>query len=42
MARLSDVTGVLSQKDEQIRGLLHSGPHQLVNFYNIYNPLTGS
>lgn len=42
VARLSDVTGVLSQKDEQIRGLLHSGPHQLVNFYNIYNPLTGS
>ncbi|QHN32438.1 MCE family protein [Gordonia amarae] len=40
--RLSDVTTTIKQKDEQIRGLLHSGPHQLVNFYNIYNPLTGS
>lgn len=40
--RLADVTTTIANKDEQIRGLLHSGPHQLVNFYNIYNPLTGS
>lgn len=42
IARLGDATNVLAQKDEQIRGLLHSGPTQLSNFYNIYNPLTGS
>jgi phospholipid/cholesterol/gamma-HCH transport system substrate-binding protein len=40
--RLSTATNVLAQKDEEIRGLLHSGPTQLSNFYNIYNPLTGS
>ena len=40
--RLSDVTTMVAAKDEEFRGLLHSGPHQLVNFYNIYNPLTGS
>lgn len=42
IARLGDATNVLAQKDEQIRGLLHSGPTQLSNFYNIYNPLQGS
>ncbi|MBJ7287690.1 MCE family protein [Williamsia sp.] len=40
--RLSDVTSTLAQKDSQIRDLLHSAPTQLSNFYNIYNPLTGS
>ncbi|SIR66557.1 MCE family protein [Williamsia sterculiae] len=40
--RLSQATSILAQKDEQIRGLLHSAPTQLSNFYNIYNPLTGS
>jgi len=39
---LSEATNVLAQKDEEIRGLLHSGPTQLSNFYNIYNPLQGS
>ncbi|MGU3291862.1 MCE family protein [Williamsia sp. M5A3_1d] len=42
VGRLSDATSVLAKKDEQIRGLLHSAPTQLSNFYNIYNPLTGS
>lgn len=42
IARLGDATNVLAHKDEQIRGLLHSGPTQLSNFYNIYNPLQGS
>ncbi|PHV65256.1 MCE family protein [Williamsia muralis] len=42
VARLGDATNVLAQKDEEIRGLLHSGPTQLSNFYNIYNPLQGS
>ncbi|WP_020105951.1 MCE family protein [Nocardia sp. 348MFTsu5.1] len=42
VAQLADATNVLAQKDEQIRGLLHSGPTQLSNFYNIYNPLQGS
>lgn len=36
------LTGILEQNDSAIRGLLHSAPNQLVNFYNIYNPLTGS
>lgn len=39
---LADTTTILKDKDEQLRGLLHSGPTQLANFYNIYNPLTGS
>ncbi|MGC4961556.1 MCE family protein [Gordonia sp. DT218] len=39
---LADTTKILADKDQQIRGLLHSGPHQLANFYNIYNPMTGS
>ncbi len=42
VARLSDVTSTLAQKDSQVRDLLHSAPTQLSNFYNIYNPLTGS
>ncbi|MFT4124820.1 MAG: MCE family protein [Gordonia sp. (in: high G+C Gram-positive bacteria)] len=42
VARLAQTTGVLARKDEQMRGLLHSAPNQLANFYNIYNPLTGS
>lgn len=42
IARLGDATNVLAQKDQEIRGLLHSGPTQLSNFYNIYNPLQGS
>ncbi|GAB16734.1 Mce family protein [Gordonia effusa NBRC 100432] len=40
--RLSTATTVLRTKDEQVQGLLHSGPTQLANFYNIYNPLFGS
>ncbi|AZG47924.1 MCE family protein [Gordonia insulae] len=39
---LADATKIVADKDEQVRGLLHSGPNQLANFYNIYNPLTGS
>ena len=42
VADLASATNVLAQKDEEIRGLLHSGPTQLSNFYNIYNPLQGS
>lgn len=40
--KLAQTTGILAEKDEQMRGLLHSAPNQLANFYNIYNPLTGS
>ncbi|MGK2317356.1 MCE family protein [Gordonia rhizosphera] len=39
---LADTTAILAEKDAQVRGLLHSAPNQLANFYNIYNPLTGS
>ena len=42
VAKLSNTTRILAEKDNQIRGLLHSAPNQLANFYNIYNPLTGS
>ena len=42
VAKLSNTTRILAEKDKQIRGLLHSAPNQLANFYNIYNPLTGS
>ncbi|MFT4086956.1 MAG: MCE family protein [Gordonia sp. (in: high G+C Gram-positive bacteria)] len=42
MAKLQKFTKTLRDKDEQLRGLLHSAPNQLANFYNIYNPLTGS
>ena len=35
-------TDTLKRNDEGLRGLLHSAPNQLANFYNIYNPLTGS
>ncbi len=40
--KLSKLTGTLKNKDQQLRGLLHSAPTQLSNFFNIYNPLTGS
>ena len=40
--KLADVTRIVKDKDEQLRGLLHSAPTQLANFQNIYNPLTGS
>lgn len=40
-SKLADTTGTLRDKDEGFRGLLHSAPTQLSNFYNIYNPLTG-
>ncbi|MFI8774832.1 MCE family protein [Gordonia sp. NPDC062954] len=39
---LAQTTSILADKDEQLRGLLHSAPNQLANFYNIYNPLTGA
>ncbi|MED5802006.1 MCE family protein [Gordonia sp. Z-3] len=39
---LAQSTSILADKDEQLRGLLHSAPNQLANFYNIYDPLTGS
>ncbi|ALG85928.1 MCE family protein [Gordonia phthalatica] len=42
MDKLATLTGTLKKKDEQMRGLLHSAPNQLANFFNIYNPLTGS
>ncbi|MFT3716090.1 MAG: MCE family protein [Gordonia sp. (in: high G+C Gram-positive bacteria)] len=42
MSRLAQFTGTLKKKDEGLRGLLHSAPNQLANFYNIYNPLTAS
>ncbi|MFT3660132.1 MAG: MCE family protein [Gordonia sp. (in: high G+C Gram-positive bacteria)] len=42
MARLAPFTTTLRKNDEGLRGLLHSAPNQLANFYNIYNPLTGS
>ncbi|MBM7366030.1 MCE family protein [Gordonia hydrophobica] len=42
MSKLAQLTGTLKRKDEQLRGLLHSAPNQLANFFNIYNPLTGS
>ncbi|MGW0038980.1 MCE family protein [Gordonia sp. NPDC003376] len=42
VSKLAQTTGILAQKNEQMRGLLHSAPNQLANFYNIYNPLTGS
>ncbi|GAB2655788.1 MCE family protein [Gordonia jinhuaensis] len=42
IGRLSDATKTLADKDEQVRGILHSSPTLLTNFYNIYNPLTGS
>ncbi|WP_026917449.1 MCE family protein [Gordonia shandongensis] len=40
--KLAQMTSTLKRKDEQLRGLLHSAPNQLANFFNIYNPLTGS
>jgi phospholipid/cholesterol/gamma-HCH transport system substrate-binding protein len=42
VSKLADVTKIVADKDEQLRGLLHSAPNQLANFQNIYNPLTGS
>lgn len=40
--KLAQLTATLKNKDEQLRGLLHSAPTQLANFFNIYNPLTGA
>lgn len=40
--KLSDVTRIVHDKNEQIAGLLHSAPNQLQNFYNIYAPLQGA
>lgn len=40
-SKLADTSDTLRDKDEGFRGLLHSAPTQLSNFYNIYNPLTG-
>lgn len=42
VAGLATTTRILAEKDEKLRGLLHSAPNQLANFYNIYNPLTGA
>ncbi len=42
MEKLAAMTGTLKKNDEGLRGLLHSAPNQLANFFNIYNPLTGS
>ena len=40
--RLATTLRIVADKDEQLRGLLHSAPNQLANTYNIYNPLSGS
>ncbi|MFT3901103.1 MAG: MCE family protein [Gordonia sp. (in: high G+C Gram-positive bacteria)] len=40
--KLTTATNILREKDAKLRGLLHSAPTQLSNFYNIYNPMTGS
>ncbi|WP_448222609.1 MCE family protein [Gordonia iterans] len=40
--KMAPFTATLKRNDEGLRGLLHSAPNQLANFYNIYNPLTGS
>ncbi|WP_132992286.1 MCE family protein [Gordonia zhaorongruii] len=40
--KLAQLSGTLKRKDQQLRGLLHSAPTQLANFFNIYNPLLGS
>lgn len=40
--RLATTLRIVADKDEQLRGLLHSAPSQLANTYNIYNPLSGS
>lgn len=42
MEKLVPFTETLKENDEGLRGLLHSAPNQLANFFNIYNPLTGS
>ncbi|GAC57884.1 Mce family protein [Gordonia hirsuta DSM 44140 = NBRC 16056] len=42
VAKMVPFTETLKRNDEGLRGLLHSAPNQLANFYNIYNPLTGS
>ncbi|WP_419222527.1 MCE family protein [Gordonia sp. CPCC 206044] len=42
VSHLQDTTRILAEKDDKVRGVLHSAPNQLANFYNIYNPLTGS
>ncbi|GAB99985.1 Mce family protein [Gordonia namibiensis NBRC 108229] len=40
--RLAASTKIVADKNEQVAGVLHSAPNQLANFYNIYNPLSGS
>lgn len=42
MDKMVPFTDTLKRNDEGLRGLLHSAPNQLANFFNIYNPLTGS
>lgn len=42
MEKMVPFTDTLKRNDEGLRGLLHSAPNQLANFFNIYNPLTGS
>lgn len=42
MEKMVPFTDTLKSNDEGLRGLLHSAPNQLANFFNIYNPLTGS
>ncbi|MET9199946.1 MCE family protein [Gordonia sp. NPDC003585] len=39
---LANSLRIVADKDEQLRGLLHSAPNQLANFFNIYNPLSGA
>jgi len=42
LAKVAEATNLVREKDSQLRGLLHSAPTQLSNFYNVYNPMTGS
>lgn len=42
MDKMVPFTATLKRNDEGLRGLLHSAPNLLANFFNIYNPLTGS
>ncbi|MFT4201227.1 MCE family protein [Gordonia sp. (in: high G+C Gram-positive bacteria)] len=42
LQQVATATNIIREKDAKLRGLLHSAPTQLSNFYNIYNPMTGS
>ncbi|MFZ2510446.1 MAG: MCE family protein [Gordonia sp. (in: high G+C Gram-positive bacteria)] len=42
LEKMVPFTDTLKRNDDGLRGLLHSAPNQLANFFNIYNPLTGS